>query len=92
MKTLLLPSPCTLRRGTLRFQLMPGLNDFVFNFIQFKTNILIFLWDTISSDKLNNYVLYTGRINQDCFVRLNYKLETTLTQYLPIQFIHAFKK
>lgn len=36
-KILLLPNPCILKRVTQHFQLMPGLNDFLFNFINFKT-------------------------------------------------------
>lgn len=35
--TLALPNPCTLKRITKRYEISPGLNLFLFNFLQFKT-------------------------------------------------------
>jgi len=35
--TLALPNPCTLRRITKHYEINPGLNDSLFNFLQFKT-------------------------------------------------------
>lgn len=56
---------------------------------------LILLWDTISSNKSKDYVLFTGRLNQDhldnifCTLRQHNGNNINPT---PIQFIHVFKK
>lgn len=36
--TLALPSPTTLKRVTKRYEIFPGLNDFIFDFLAFKTS------------------------------------------------------